>query len=83
MAVITVRDTGVGIEPADLPRVFERGFTRRAESGGEGLGLFLVRSVALEHGGDVRVESEPGCGSAFSILLPLLPGEISPSRLSL
>ena len=83
MAVITVRDTGVGIEPADLPRVFERGFTRRAESGGEGLGLFLVRSVALEHGGDVRVESEPGCGSAFSILLPLLPREISPSRLSL
>ena len=78
-AVLTVRDDGSGIDPGDLPHVFERGFTRRAESGGEGLGLFLVRTVALEHGGDVRVTSEPGQGSAFSLVLPLFSAKNPPS----
>lgn len=70
-AVIAVSDTGSGISPQDLPHVFERGFTSRPDQGGEGLGLFLVRSVALEHGGSVKVESHPGQGSCFSLYLPL------------
>lgn len=70
-AVIQVSDTGTGIRPEDLPHVFERGFTCRPEQGGEGLGLFLVRSVALEHGGTVEAESRVGQGSCFSLYLPL------------
>ena len=70
-AVIRVEDTGTGIRPEDLPHVFERGFTSRSDQGGEGLGLFLVRSVALEHGGTVEAESQPGQGACFSLYLPL------------
>lgn len=70
-AVLSVEDTGCGISPQDLPHVFERGFSRRGEQGGEGLGLFLVRTIALEHGGSVEVSSQPGKGSVFTLRLPL------------
>lgn len=70
-AVIGVADTGAGIAEEDLPHVFERGFTRRAEEGGDGLGLFIVRTVALEHGGTAAVTSRPGQGSRFTLRLPL------------
>ena len=72
-AVISVRDTGSGIAPEDLPHVFERGFTRRSDGSGEGLGLFLVRTFALEHGGTAEAASRPGEGSTFTIRLPRLP----------
>ena len=71
-AVITVRDTGAGIAPQDLPHVFERGFTRRPDNSGEGLGLYIVRVVALEHGGSVEARSQPGRGSKFILRLPAL-----------
>ena len=48
-AVVTVQDTGRGIAPEDLSHVFERGFTRREDDSGEGLGLHIVRIIALEH----------------------------------
>ncbi|MCI9468985.1 MAG: HAMP domain-containing histidine kinase [Oscillospiraceae bacterium] len=70
-AVITVKDTGCGIAEEDVPYVFQRGFTRRGEDGGEGLGLYIVRTTALEHGGDVEVTSELGKGSIFTLRLPL------------
>lgn len=66
-----VRDTGPGIDPADLPRIFERfyrGSDRRLE--GSGLGLAIVQSIAYAHGGHVSVESQPGAGSWFVIELP-------------
>lgn len=69
-AAITVRDTGAGIRPEDLPHVFERGFTNREDGSGDGLGLYLVRIIALEHGGSVEAESRPGQGSWFTIRLP-------------
>ena len=68
---IDVIDTGVGIEPADLDRVFER-FQRNAapDVPGTGLGLSIARDYSRLHGGDLIVESTPGAGSRFSVLLP-------------
>jgi len=73
--VISVADTGEGIAPEDLPHVFERfyrsGSSRARKEGGTGLGLAIVKQMVEAHGGKVRVESKPGMGSVFSILLPL------------
>ena len=74
-AVIAVRDSGIGIAPADAERIFQP-FVRlaaareRTESGA-GLGLSIAHSIALAHGGDLTVESAPGTGSTFTIHLPL------------
>lgn len=73
-AVIAVADTGCGIAPEDLPHVFERGFTRRPDGSGEGLGLYIVRTFALEHGGSAEAQSTPGAGSTFTLRLPLDKG---------
>jgi signal transduction histidine kinase/DNA-binding response OmpR family regulator len=72
---IAVSDNGVGIAPEDLQRLFKEfqqvdsGVNRRQQ--GTGLGLALTRSFAILHGGDVRVQSEPGRGSLFTIDLPV------------
>jgi signal transduction histidine kinase len=71
-AAVVVRDTGVGITPEDLPRIFDRlyrGDRSRAERG-LGLGLSLVRAYVRAHGGQVFAESAPGQGSTFTVLLP-------------
>ena len=69
-----VEDTGPGIPPADLPRIFERFYrvdkTRSRESGGTGLGLAIVKHIAAAHGGSVRAESEFGRRIRFFISLP-------------
>ncbi len=74
-AVIEVRDTGIGIPPDALPRIFERFYRvdkgRSREEGGTGLGLAIVKHVAQLHGGRVEVESELGSGSRFRVFLPL------------
>lgn len=70
-AVIAVWDTGTGIDPRDLPHLFERGFSHRADGSGEGLGLYIVRSIALELGGTVQAQNRAGQGSLFAIRLPL------------
>ncbi|MEM1117285.1 MAG: HAMP domain-containing sensor histidine kinase [Bacteroidota bacterium] len=71
---VAVRDTGEGIAPELLPRVFDR-FVRadesRAADGGAGLGLAIVKRIATLHGGTVRVESTLGAGSTFSLVLPV------------
>lgn len=73
MSVITVADTGIGIPPKDLPRIFERFYrvdtARSREQGGTGLGLAIVKHIVQQHGGNVAVESVPGKGSSFSISL--------------
>lgn len=69
---LSVRDTGAGIEPDQVERVFERFYKadRGRGDGGTGLGLAIVKHIARAHGGTVGVESRPGRGSTFTILLP-------------
>lgn len=66
--VLTVRDSGQGIDAEVQERLFEPFYTTRAD--GTGLGLAIVRGVAEAHRGKVRVKSSPGCGSEFSLQLP-------------
>jgi two-component system sensor histidine kinase BaeS len=70
-AIVTVRDTGEGIPPADLARVFDR-YQRRSDTGGTGLGLAIVRDLVAAHGGTVTAESDgiPGRGSTFRASIP-------------
>ena len=76
-AVITVADTGIGIDPAELPRIFDRFFrgsrASEARGSGSGLGLAIVRSIVEMHGGTVAVESRQGAGSTFRVTLPEHP----------
>lgn len=67
---LAVRDTGVGIPPDVLPRVFEPLFTTKGNESSLGLGLATVREVVSQNGGQVAVESEPGRGTTFRITLP-------------
>ena len=69
---IQVIDSGEGVAPDELPKLFDRFYRGRATHGkpGAGLGLFLVKRIAQLHGGDVTVESTLGKGSTFSALLP-------------
>ena len=70
---VSVRDTGVGIDPDDMPRVFERFYKvdRSRKGGGTGLGLAVVKHTIEAHGGTVGVESAPAAGSTFWFRLPL------------
>jgi heavy metal sensor kinase len=74
-AFVTVRDTGVGIPPADLARIFDPfvrlDAARARDTGGAGLGLAIAQSVVVAHGGRLEAESVPGEGSVFTIRLPL------------
>jgi signal transduction histidine kinase len=71
-AVAVVSDTGAGIDPQLLPRVFEPFVTTKADGKGTGLGLSIVQSIVESHGGTVAVVSELGRGTAFTVRLPLL-----------
>lgn len=68
-----VRDTGIGIEPGELARIFERFYKvdRSRATSGTGLGLAIVRHLVKAHGGKVWAESEPGQGSSFYFTIPL------------
>ncbi len=78
-AVIEVEDNGVGIDPSDLPRIFDRFFrgsrASEARGSGSGLGLAIVQSIVEMHGGTVTVESRLGGGSTFTVTLPHQPRE--------
>lgn len=79
---LRVNDTGSGIDPADLPRIWERFYraddARTRDYSGAGLGLALVKELAEQMGGGVAVESAPGQGSSFTVRLPLAAGEPLP-----
>ena len=76
-ASIIVADTGIGIDPTEMPRVFDRFFrgsrANEARGSGSGLGLAIVRSIVEMHGGSVAVESRLGAGSTFRVVLPAMP----------
>ncbi len=76
-ARIQVIDTGVGIDAAELPKIFDRFYrgsrANEARGSGSGLGLAIVRSVVEMHGGRVMVESRVGAGSTFTVILPIDP----------
>jgi two-component system sensor histidine kinase MprB len=82
---VRVRDHGTGIEPADLPHIFERfyrGVNARGRQG-SGLGLAIVRQVAEQHGGSVSAENATGGGALMTIELPTLPVAPAPPEASL
>jgi signal transduction histidine kinase len=83
-AVVDVSDTGVGIAPEDIGRIFERFYMSSAptSSEGSGIGLAIVREILDEHNGTVEVRSVLGSGTTFSIRLPLASETISVSPLS-
>ncbi|MDR0445611.1 MAG: cell wall metabolism sensor histidine kinase WalK [Oscillospiraceae bacterium] len=74
-AWVKISDTGVGIPPEDLPRVFDRFYrvdkARSRESGGTGLGLSIAKEITELHGGEITLKSVYGSGSTFTITLPV------------
>lgn len=76
-AILTVADTGEGIDPLHIPRLTERFYRvdshRSRELGGTGLGLAIVKHIVNRHRGRLKIESEPGQGSRFSVILPAAP----------
>ncbi len=81
-AVIQVQDTGVGMNPEELSRIFDRFYRanqdRSRKSGGTGLGLAIAKAIVEVHHGSLEVESEVGQGSTFTVRLPLKPRRTSP-----
>ncbi len=67
--VVAVRDTGVGINPEHMPHLFEPFYTTKPQ--GTGLGLAISAHIVTQHGGHIQVESTPGVGSTFTVLLPV------------
>ena len=71
---VCVRDTGMGIDEADLPHVFDRFWraerSRSRDTGGSGLGLSIAKGIAVSHGGTIAIESAPGKGTCFTVEIP-------------
>jgi len=81
---VEIQDSGEGIDPNDLPHVFERFYrgekSRSRATGGTGLGLAIARGIVESHGGQIGVESDPGRGTCFFFVLPAQPAG-SPQRI--
>jgi signal transduction histidine kinase len=69
--IMAVKDSGIGIQPADQERVFEPFFTTKGDRGGTGLGLSVTYGIVTDHGGTIEISSEPNKGSTFAVWLPI------------
>lgn len=69
--IVTISDTGKGIEADDLSKIFDPGFTTKGAGVGTGLGLSIVYKIVQAHGGTIQAQSEPGKGTRFAINLPI------------
>jgi PAS domain S-box-containing protein len=83
-AIFTVSNTGYGIDPSVMNRIFEPYFTTKAPGKGTGIGLSVVYGIVTEHGGDIRAVSEAGKGATFNVFLPLMKnaGEVLPPEVA-
>jgi len=80
MVEISIIDTGCGIPPDDLQRIFDPFFTSKGVGKGTGLGLSVSHGIVAAHGGTIKVESTVGRGSAFHVFLPIVaPREAQPA----
>jgi len=68
---VAIKDTGVGIEPQAMERIFQPFYTTKAAVKGTGLGLSVCHGIVKQHQGEIRVESRPGEGTTFTVLLPV------------
>jgi len=69
---IDVTDTGTGIPPDVLPHIFDTYYTTKPAGEGTGLGLPIVKNIVTEHGGEVKVSTQPGAGTTFTVYLPIV-----------
>ncbi|HET9801316.1 MAG TPA: HAMP domain-containing sensor histidine kinase, partial [Chthoniobacterales bacterium] len=69
---IRVEDSGSGIDPAQMSKIFDPYFTTKQSKSGTGLGLYITKKVVEDHSGSIKVDSTPGVGTVFTIRLPLL-----------
>lgn len=77
---IAIRDTGTGMEPERVARIFDPGFTTKGARVGMGLGLPISRQIVEQHGGRITVQTRPGTGSTFTVELPLRPPDPAAPR---
>jgi len=79
--VLDFSDDGPGIAPENIGKIFDPFFTTRRPSGGTGLGLTISQAIVKEHGGKIEVESTPGAGATFRVLLPVAVEEPRPAAI--
>jgi signal transduction histidine kinase len=72
IVAVAIQDTGIGISPDQKDQIFKPFFTTKPEEKGMGLGLSVCKEIVENHQGEIRVESEPGKGSTFTVLLPAI-----------
>ncbi|MDY6950756.1 MAG: PAS domain S-box protein [Thermodesulfobacteriota bacterium] len=80
--ILTVKDTGHGVDPSIAERIFEPYFTTKEVGQGSGMGLAVAHGIVRSHGGAITLESVPGRGATFRVLLPRVEGEAEPDALS-
>jgi signal transduction histidine kinase/CheY-like chemotaxis protein len=73
-ALLTIKDTGSGMDPVTISRIFDPFFTTKIVGEGTGMGLSVVYGIIQNHGGAIGVESTPGSGTTFKVFLPLIQG---------